>query len=86
MMKDSIIIKNASQLVTCSGFKAKQGKAMSGLHVIDDGTVVIENGIITAVGKAGEVLKKFDETGFKTIDATGKAVLPGFIDSHTHFV
>ncbi|MHC4321226.1 MAG: imidazolonepropionase [Planctomycetota bacterium] len=86
MKKDSIIIKNASQLVTCSGFKAKQGKAMSGLHVIDDGTVVIENGIITAVGKAGEVLKKFDETGFKTIDATGKAVLPGFIDSHTHFV
>ena len=32
------------------------------------------------------MLKKFDETGFNTIDATGKAVLPGFIDSHTHFV
>jgi imidazolonepropionase len=24
--------------------------------------------------------------GSKTIDATGKAVLPGFVDSHTHFV
>jgi imidazolonepropionase len=59
---------------------------MSDLHVIDDGAVVIENGVITAVGKTREVLKKFDETGFKTIDATGKAVLPGFIDSHTHFV
>ncbi len=85
-MKGSIIIKNASQLVTCSGFKAKQGKAMSDLHVIDDGTVVIENGVITAVGKTGEVLTKFEETGSKTIDATGKAVLPGFVDSHTHFV
>jgi imidazolonepropionase len=85
-MKDSIIIKNASQLVTCSGFKAKQGKAMSDLHVIDDGAVVIENGVITAVGKTGEVLTKFEETGSKTIDATGKAVLPGFVDSHTHFV
>jgi imidazolonepropionase len=85
-MKGSIIIKNASQLVTCSGFKAKQGKAMSDLHIIDDGAVVIENGIITAVGKTGEVLTKFEETGFKTIDATGKAVLPGFVDSHTHFV
>jgi imidazolonepropionase len=85
-MKDSIIIKNASQLVTCSGFKAKQGKAMSDLHIIDDGAVVIENGVITAVGKTGEVLSKFEETGFKTIDATEKAVLPGFVDSHTHFV
>ncbi len=85
-MKGSIIIKNASQLVTCSGFKAKQGKAMSDLCTIDDGAVVIEDGVITAVGKTGEVLARFDVTGFETIDATGKAVLPGFIDSHTHFV
>lgn len=85
-MKGCMIIKNASQLVTCSGFKARQGKAMSDLHIIDDGTVVIENGVITAVGKTREVLARFDETGFETIDATGKAVLPGFIDSHTHFV
>jgi imidazolonepropionase len=85
-MKNNIIIKNASQLVTCSGFKAKQGKAMSDLHVIDDGAVVIEDGIITAVGRTEEVLGKFNEIEFKTIDATGKAILPGFIDSHTHFV
>lgn len=85
-MKGCMIIKNASQLVTCSGFKARQGKAMSDLHIIDDGAVVIENGVITAVGKTEEVLAMFDETGFETIDATGKAVLPGFIDSHTHFV
>ena len=85
-MKDRLIIKNASQLVTCSGFKAKQGKTMSDLHVIDDGAVAIESGVITAVGKTEEVLEKFNETKFNTIDATGKAVLPGFIDSHTHFV
>jgi imidazolonepropionase len=85
-MKGNMIIKNASQLVTCSGFKAKCGRAMSDLHIIDDGTVVIEDGVITAVGKTSEVLAKFEETGTKTIDATGKAVLPGFVDSHTHFV
>ncbi len=85
-MKGNMIIKNASQLVTCSSFKAKQGKAMSDLRVIDDGAVIIEHGVITAVGKTGEVLETFDETGFNTINATGKAVLPGFIDSHTHFV
>lgn len=81
-----MIIKNASQLVTCSGFKARQGKAMSDLHIIDDGAVVIENGVITAVGTTSEVLGKFDESKFNTINTMGKAVLPGFIDSHTHFV
>ncbi|MBZ0110478.1 MAG: imidazolonepropionase [Candidatus Scalindua rubra] len=85
-MKGNIIIKNASQLVTCSGFGAKHGSAMSDLHVIDDGAVVIENGIITAVGRTEKLLDRFNEAGFETIDATGKAVLPGFIDSHTHFV
>ena len=85
-MKGCMIIKNASQLVTCSGFKARQGKAMSDLHIIDDGAVVIENGVITAVGTTSEVLGKFDESKFNTINTMGKAVLPGFIDSHTHFV
>jgi imidazolonepropionase len=85
-MKGKLIIKNASQLVTCSGFKAKQGTAMSDLHIIEDGAMVMENGIISAVGKTSEVLEKFDKSGFETIDATGKAVLPGFVDSHTHFV
>ena len=85
-MTNNMIIKNASQLVTCSGFNAKRGVDMSDLHVIDDGAVVIENGSITAVGKTGEVLEGFNETGFEVIDVTGKAVLPGFVDSHTHFV
>jgi len=82
----NILIKNASQLVTCSGFQAKQGKAMSDLHTIEDGAVVIENARITAVGKSEAVLAKIDEAKFESIDANGKAVLPGFVDSHTHFI
>ncbi|UCF86426.1 MAG: imidazolonepropionase, partial [Desulfobacteraceae bacterium] len=85
-MKGNIVIKNASQLVTCSGFKAKLGKDMSNLHIINDGAVVIEEGIIKAVGKTDDTLSDFDESGFSVIDASGKAVLPGFVDSHTHFV
>ncbi len=85
-MKGNIIIKNSPQLVTCCGFKAKQGSEMSDLYVIEDGAMVIENGIITAVGITGEVLGKLNEASYKTIDATGKAVLPGFVDSHTHFI
>ena len=85
-MSNNILIKHASQLVTCSGFQAKQGKAMSDLHTIEDGAVVIENARITAVGKSETVLAKIDEAKFESIDANGKAVLPGFVDSHTHFI
>ena len=90
-MSGNTIIKNASQLVTCSGFKAKQGKEMSDLHIIDDGAVVIEEGIIKVAGKTEDVLNGIDDADlniaeFDIIDAAGKAVLPGFVDSHTHFV
>ncbi|EOC99979.1 imidazolonepropionase [Caldisalinibacter kiritimatiensis] len=85
-MKGNLIIKNASELVTCSGFKAKQGKEMSELNIIYDGAVVIEDGIIKEVGKTEDILSKIEESEYKVIDATDKAVLPGFVDSHTHFV
>ncbi len=85
-MKGSIIFKNASQLVTCSGSQAKQGEAMGDLHIIEDGALVVENGVITAVGKTKDVLGRYGQTEIESIDATGKAVLPGFVDSHTHFV
>ena len=90
-MSGNTIIKNASQLVTCSGFKTKQGKEMSDLHIIDDGAVVIEEGIIKVVGKTEDVFNGIDDADlniaeFDIIDAAGKAVLPGFVDSHTHFV
>ena len=86
-MNGNLIIKNASQLVTCSGFKAKQGIEMSELHVIEDGAVVIEDGTITAVGKTADILSdSVAESKYDVVDAIGKAVLPGFVDSHTHFV
>ena len=90
-MNGNLMIKNAAQLVTCSGFAAKKGKEMADLDVISDGAVIIKEGMIEAVGTTAEVEKQFqkagaDRSGFDIIDARGKAVLPGFIDSHTHLV
>ena len=86
MKKGNILIENASEVVTCSGFKAKAGKEMSDLKIIPDGAVVVEEGIIKAVGKSDKILETFKEKDYQVIDASGKSVLPGFVDSHTHFV
>jgi len=80
-----LIIKNANELITCRGSKPKHGKEMSDIGMIKNGTVVIEDGIIIDVGTE-DVLKKYDVNEFEVIDAVEKAVLPGFVDSHTHFI
>jgi len=86
MPAGNLIIKNAAQVATFSGRNACRGAAMAELQVIEAGAVVIEDGIIRAVGPGRQILPRFDPEGFNVIDAAGKAVLPGFIDSHTHFV
>lgn len=87
----NIIIKNAAELVVCPGASARKGREMADLGIIADGAVVIEDGRIADIGVTEQVLARLQESGkdlsfFDTIDATGKAALPGFVDSHTHFV
>ncbi|NMB05730.1 MAG: imidazolonepropionase [Bacteroidales bacterium] len=81
----NLIIKNAAQVVTCSGFEGKRGREMNNLGVIENGTVIVTGGIISHVMQQGEPLP-VNEADYKVIDATGKALLPGFVDPHTHFV
>jgi imidazolonepropionase len=84
-MTDRLIIRNAAQLVTCSGFAAKCGATMADLGIIEDGALIAEGGIIRAVGPTNRILDGVDFQGYVVLDASGKAVLPGFVDSHTHF-
>ncbi|WP_326910013.1 imidazolonepropionase [Sedimentibacter sp. MB31-C6] len=81
-----LIIKNASELVTCKGNGPKHGKDMSNIELINNGCVVIEDDIIVDVGKTDDILKNYNLKDYKVIDASNKAVLPGFIDSHTHLI
>ncbi len=59
--------------------------AFTGGHVVPidgdpfDGTVTVTDGVITALGPDVEV-----PAGAEVVDATGRWVLPGFIDAHTH--
>lgn len=46
---------------------------------IENGTIVIQKGKITAVGKDVKI-----PSGIKVIDLTGKYIMPGIIDTHVH--
>jgi len=81
-----ILLLHADQLVTCKGKEAKRGKEMQELSVIPDGAVLIEDGLITDVGPTGELLSRHETGKWEVIDCSGKTILPGFVDSHTHFV
>ena len=80
-------IRHAAELVTCKGRTAKRGKEMSDIGLIHDGAVIIEDDKITAVGTTEELDRIVnDSPEYEVIDATGKAIMPGFVDSHTHFL
>jgi len=51
-------------------------------RLIPDGAVAVADGKILAVGKTETVTGNF--TANRTMDAKGKAVLPGLINTHTH--
>ncbi len=81
-----LLIKNASELVTCRGKAPKIGTAMADIGVILNGAVFVEGGRIQLTGTTAEVLRAVDEKTCQTIDATGRCVMPGFVDPHTHFL
>ncbi|MEG2297397.1 MAG: imidazolonepropionase [Clostridium sp.] len=79
-------IRHAAQLVTCKGEAPKRGKDMSDIGLIEDGGVLIHDDKIFAVGTTAELDQQVNLDEYEVIDATGKTVLPGFVDSHTHFI
>ena len=49
---------------------------------IERGSIAVDKGLIVAVGPSSEIDKQY--TGRTTIRAGGFAVLPGFVNAHTH--
>lgn len=49
--------------------------------IIDDGVILIDGNRITAVGRRGQVAIPADA---RTVDVSGKTIIPGLIDGHAH--
>ena len=70
----TLVIDNISELITND-----PDLGAGPLGVIKDASVVVDGDVVLAVGRAGA---QADER----LDAGGRCVLPGFVDSHTHLV
>ena len=85
MNKIDLIIINVKELLTLSGpKKARIGKEMNELGIIEDGAAAVDKGRIVDIGKTNFIKKKYQAK--EKIDAKGKVVMPGFVDSHTHLI
>jgi imidazolonepropionase len=57
------------------------------LHRIEDGAVAVADGTVVGAGPTDEIVRRYPPTAASNqIDASGKTVIPGFVDSHTHAV
>ncbi|MDE3164340.1 MAG: amidohydrolase family protein, partial [Acidobacteriota bacterium] len=64
----------------------RRGLSLSELNIIPDGAILIRDGRIAEVGPTRRLENLAGARGATEIDAFGRVVMPGFVDSHTHLV
>jgi imidazolonepropionase len=79
-----LLIENCKGLVQVrdSLTSCVAGKAMADLPILPDSYIALKDGLIADYGPQ----KNAPPAAKKVIDATGRFVMPGFVDSHTHLV
>ncbi len=87
-MLADLLIKNAAELLTCKPNRKNKPKIkdeLKDLGIIKDGAVAVKDGMIVFVGNNKELIAA-KISAKKTIDASNKLVMPGFVDCHTHAI
>jgi len=83
-MQADLLVHNAGQLMTIASDGPQSGREMGRLGVCHDGAVAVRDGYIVKVGASSEL--RSEVKAQRVIDASGRVVMPGFVDPHTHLV
>ena len=81
--KGMILFHNISQLITLDG-GPQRGLTLGKLGIIEQGAIVCEGETILAVGTESEMIERHPQAD--RVDLRGRAVVPGFVDPHTHLI
>lgn len=80
------IVVNCGQLLTLAGpARPRAGAELQELGLLRDAAMSIKDGCVAAVGSYKDLQSQLPND-VEVIDAGGRAVLPGFVDAHTHLV
>lgn len=80
------IIYNIGELVTVRGKNTlRKGDEMREVEILNNGYIVVTDDKFTALG-SGDGYKAYITDTVELIDASGRVVTPGLIDSHTHLI
>ncbi len=83
----NVLIRGARQLVTMSGASGpRRGSAMREIHVIEDGALLITDGIIQHAGPSRRIERLAGARKADVVDAAGRVVVPGFVDCFTQLL
>ena len=78
-----MLIHSAAQLLTIAG-PPQRGHSLGNLGIIEDGAVLVEDDLISAVGPSEQMRAIYADE--EMLDASGCVVMPGLVDPHTHVV
>jgi imidazolonepropionase len=79
----TMLIHSANQVLQMTS-QPQRGEKLGELGLINNGAVLIRAGEILDVGPSRDLIKKYPTE--EKWDASGKVLLPGFVDPHTHVV
>lgn len=83
-----LLLKNIKTLISVyeNAPQKLSGKQMAVLPCINDAWLASDDGLISDYGSMDDFPGITDWKSLEVIDCTGKMVMPGFVDSHTHIV
>lgn len=86
-MLADFLIRNTSEVLTCAGLAPRRGAAQAEAGSITRAVVAARDGVVVFVGDESEWRREGTMTADAVVvDAAGGAVVPGFVDAHTHVV
>jgi imidazolonepropionase len=81
----ALLIKNPAQIVSPRPGSLR-GPELKDLHVRSSNCIYITDGVIQTIAPFRELESRAQADNATVIDASGKAVVPGFVDCHTHLI